>query len=111
MDKLVQQVACIVQHNFICKKIRLRLFKRDSPCIQFIAHWCVRAGLEKKLFCKISIYDTQEVVFEGGAELSQSKSRFVAQHEINDNCIYGTRDLSIAAMSLFLSCETNKDFV
>ena len=52
------------------------------------------------------------MVFEGGTESSQSKFRFVAQHEINDNWIYGTQDLSIAAMSLFLSCETiNKDFV
>ena len=34
------------------------------------------------------------MVFEGGAKSSQSKCRFVAQHEINDNCIYGTRDLS-----------------
>ena len=34
------------------------------------------------------------MVFEGGAESSQSKCRLVAQHEINDDCIYGTRDLS-----------------
>ena len=26
----------------------------DGPCIQSIAHWCVRAGLEKNVFVKLA---------------------------------------------------------